>query len=172
MEILKSVRRMLKWAVVSVKAWHHRRHVLPRIEAERVRQIRGDLSRNGYETLKDYKRLRLLTQLTLRTYSEFAKVWRGNICGIQNHYGSMMTWNPTSKTLFEYNGKCVDGDGRQIDGWEGRAELGIGEKFPFSVYSSTYDHNKHETVSHECYGFDNFESAMRYFLRKSVPKNA
>ena len=172
MKILKKVCDWFRWMAVALKRRYHRKYVLPRIVGERICQIREDLSRNGSDRLKDYKRLRLLATLNFSTYNEFAKVWRKNICGIQNHYGSMMTWNPTSKTLFEYNGKCVDGDGRQIDGWEGRAELGIGEKFPFSVYSSTYDHNKHETVSHECYGFDNFESAMRYFLRKSVPKNA
>lgn len=162
--------------VQAVRGWHYRKHVLPKIETERRNQIRADLSRNGHETLRDCRRVRLLAQLTPRTYREFREVWRENICGIQNRYGSMMTWNPTSDTLFEYGGRCVDGDGRRIDGWEGKTELNAcerdGDGLPFAVYSSTYDSNKGEIVAHECYGFRDFESAMRHFLGKSVPKKA
>ena len=172
MKILKNVRDWFRGMVVAVRRWHHRKHVLPRIGSDNRNRIRDDLRRGGYDTLRDWKRLQLLSTLKFGTYKEFREVWKNNICGIQNHYGSMMTWNPTSDTLFEYNGKCVDGNGRRIDGWEGKTELNVGEKFPFSVYSSTYDHNRHEVVRSECYGFDDFESAMRYFLGKSVPKKA
>lgn len=172
MKILKNVRDWFRGMAVAVRRWHHRKHVLPRIEDERIRQIREDLSRNGSDRLRDYKRLRLLATLNFGTYREFADVWKNNICGIQNHYGSMMTWFPTSKTLFQYEGNCVDGSGRRIDGWEGKTELNVGGKFAFSVYSSTYDHNRHEVVGSECHGFDDFESAMRCFLGKSVPKRA
>ena len=172
MDVLKKVRWVFKWVVVSAKRWHHRKYVLPRIEAGNRNRIRADLRRGGYDTLRDWKRLQLLTTLKRRTYHEFRKVWKENICGIQNHYGSMMTWYPTSDTLFQYEGNCVDGNGRRIDGWEGKTELNVGSKFPFSVYSSTYDSNKGEIVKSECYGFRDFESAMRYFLGKSVPKKA
>ena len=155
-----------------VRGWHYRKYVLPKIEAENRNRIRADLRRGGYDTLRDWRRLQLLATLTDGTYREFREVWKANICGIQNRYGSMMTWNPTSKTLFQYEGNCVDGNGRRIDGWEGKTELNVGEKFAFSVYSSTYDSNKGEVVAHECYGFNDFESAMRYFLGKSVPKKA
>jgi len=172
MWILKSVRKVFRRMAVSAKAWHHRRYVLPRIEMENRNRIRADLRRGGDDTLRDWKRLGLLATLDFGTYNEFAEVWRGNICGIQNHYGSMMTWYPTSKTLFQYEGRCVDGDGRLIDGWEGKTELNVGEKFAFSVYSSTYDHSRREVVGSECHGFDDFESAMRCFLGNLVPKKA
>ena len=172
MKILKNVHDWFRGMAVSAKAWHHRKYVLPKIETENRNRIRDDLRRGGYDTLRDWKRLSLLATLTDGTYREFREAWRANICGIQNHYGSTMTWFPTSKTLFQYEGNCVDGSGRRIDGWEGKTELNVGEKFAFSVYSSTYDHNRHEVVGSECHGFDDFESAMRCFLGKSVPKRA
>lgn len=159
---------MLKEIFTTIKnrvtSWHYNKFVRPKVEAARRNQIKRDLKND----LDDLWRLNLIMTLSPDTYKEFVDFFNQNINGIKNYYGSMRTWFPESRTIFEYKGRLVDKNHKIIEGCKGKAELEYlsHRKRPFHVEFRNYRGT--DIIAEEAYGFEDFDSALRYMLSKSV----